>query len=113
MLSSQTIHIPLPTVLLLSLLGMGCAGDEAVECREGYALDSQGRCQVVDSDGEIVEIRLDGHGSMDRIREMIEETRHRVEERRGVIETRIVSPGWTTDASYTIVSPHGAIIHAN
>ena len=53
MLSSQTIHIPLPTVLLLSLLGMGCAGDEAVECREGYALDSQGRCQVVDSDGEI------------------------------------------------------------
>lgn len=67
----------------------------------------------VDSDGEIVEIRLDGHGSMDRIREMIEGTRHRVEERRGVIETRFVKPGWTTDASYTIVSPHGAIIHAN
>ena len=34
---------------MTSSLSMGCGGDEA-NCKDGYALDSQGRCQVVDGE---------------------------------------------------------------
>ena len=41
--------IPPLALLMTSSLFMGCGGDEA-NCKDGYALDSQGRCQVVDEE---------------------------------------------------------------